>query len=59
LLSEAVDITTQELAPQSEADFMLQMYHLPRDIPDAANVQVTGLSKFIQRNVDWKTLKYK
>jgi hypothetical protein len=38
---------------------MLEIYHLVGNIPDAANAQVAWLSNFVERNLDWKKLKYK
>jgi hypothetical protein len=38
---------------------MLEIYDLFGDITDAINTQVTWLSNFVERNLDWKKLKYK
>jgi hypothetical protein len=37
---------------------MLEMYDLFGDITDTANAQVTWLSNFAERILDWKKLKY-
>jgi len=54
-----VEIAARELPPQSQANFMLEIYDLFGDISDAANAQVAWLSNFAERNLDWKKLKYK
>jgi len=59
LLQEAVEIAARELAPQSQANFMPEIYDLFGDITDAANAQVAWLSNFAERNLHWKKLKYK
>jgi len=38
---------------------MLEIYDLFGDITDATNAQVIWLSTFAERNLDWKTFKYK
>jgi len=37
---------------------MLEIYNLIGNITDAANAQVTWLSNFAERILDWKKLKY-
>jgi hypothetical protein len=58
-LQEAVEIAARDLAPQSQANFMLEIWDLFGDITDAGNAQVAWLSNFAERNLDWKKLKYK
>jgi len=57
-LQEAVEISPLELDRPSPANFMLVIYDLIGDISNAAFAQVAWLSKFIERNLGWKTLKY-
>jgi len=59
LLQEAVEIAAWELAAQSHANFMIEIYDLFRDIRDAANAEVAWLANFAERNLDSKKLKYK
>jgi len=58
-LQEAVEIGAWELPPQRQANIMLKIYDLFRKITDAANTQVTWLSNFTKRNLDFKQLRFK
>jgi len=58
LLQGAVDITSWELAPESTANCILMICDLFGDITGLANTQVAWLLNFMERNLDWKKLKY-
>lgn len=40
-------------------NFILEIYYLFGEFINAANPLVTWMSNFIERNLDWKLLKYK
>ena len=54
-----MNIATRELPAQSQANLRLEHYDLFVEKIDAANAQVEWLSNFVERNLDWKILKYK
>ena len=58
-LEKAVNIATRELPAQSQANLSYEHYDLFVEKIDAANAQVEWLSNFVERNLDWKILKYK
>jgi hypothetical protein len=59
LRHEAVAIAAWQLAAQSNANVMIEIHAVVRNITNAANVPVTWLSNFAKRILDWKMLKYK
>jgi len=57
-LEEAVEIAAQELPPQSQANFKLELHDLFSESTNAADAQVAWLSNFAGSNLDLKKLNY-
>jgi len=56
---EGMGIAAQELSPQNQVNFILEISDLFGDITDAINAEVAWQLNCAERNLNWEKLKYK